>query len=181
MSAINPYQAPTAYVEDVGVNAELERIRRGHINHEASLKSVGILYYLGAFLMAFGSVGASFGLLGAAAESVGGSTAAFLLLMLVLCVTSVIAGHGLRTLKSWARIPAGILSGLGLLAFPLGTLINGYILWLLFSTKGKSILSSDYAAIVAATPHVRYRTPIIVWTFIGLLSLLLVVSIAGLR
>jgi hypothetical protein len=65
-----------------------------------------------------------------------------------------------------------------LLAFPLGTLINGYILWLVFSTKGKTILSNDYAAIVAATPHVRYRIPIVVWILIGLLTLLLVVSVA---
>src|SRR5260370_2689883 len=43
----NPYAAPTAPVEDVSANAEAEAIRKAHINHEASIKAVGILYYLG--------------------------------------------------------------------------------------------------------------------------------------
>ena len=35
-------------MEDVSANAEAEAIRKAHISHEASIKAVGLLYYLGA-------------------------------------------------------------------------------------------------------------------------------------
>ena len=46
-NTFNPYAAPAAPVADVGANAEAEAIRRAHISHEASVKAVGLLYYLG--------------------------------------------------------------------------------------------------------------------------------------
>ena len=58
---------------------------------------------------------------------------------------------------------------LGLAGFPLGTLLNSYILWLIHSKKGKLILSPEYAAIVEATPDVKYRTTLLVWIILGLI------------
>ena len=70
------------------------------------------------------------------------------------------------------RVPVAILSGIGLLNFPIGTLINAYILYLVFSAKGQYVLSRPYAEIIRQTPHVRYRSSallIVLLIIIGLI------------
>ena len=86
-------------------------------------------------------------------------------------------GTGLRRLRRWARIPTGILSGLGLLGFPLGTVINAYILYLIFSQKGKMVFSDEYQAVIEQTPHIKYRTSIVVWILLGLVLALMALGI----
>jgi len=81
----------------------------------------------------------------------------------------LIVARGVRKLLPWARTTASVLAGIGLLGFPLGTLINAYILYLLLSKKGKRIFEADYKAIIDATPHVKYRTSIVVWIVLGIL------------
>jgi hypothetical protein len=78
-------------------------------------------------------------------------------------------------LRIWARVPAIILAVIGLLGFPIGTLLNAYVLWLLASRKGRMVLSAEYASIVEATPHMKYRTPIVLWILLGVIVLLVVV------
>ena len=90
-----------------------------------------------------------------------------------LAALQIWAGIGLRRLSPWARIPSGILSGFGLLGFPIGTLINGYILYLLFSKKGTTVFSEEYKRAIAQTPHIKYRTSLVVWILLGLLLLLI--------
>lgn len=168
----NPFAPPTAEVADItGADPEAEAIRREHIKHEASIKSVGILYYLsGAFLgiaaLAFvfvvDELPMGFGL-GA--------------IYAILAAFSIAVGHQLRALKPWARIAGIVLSIIGLFGFPLGTLINGYILYLLLSQKGRRIFQPDYLDIVAATPKVKYRTSIVVWIILGILLLAIVAAI----
>jgi len=82
-------------------------------------------------------------------------------------------GHGLRTLKPWTRIPVAILSGLGMINIPIGTLFGGYILYLMLSEKGKIVFSEDYRRIIDATPHVKYRTPVLV-LILGVLLILMI-------
>ena len=142
-----------------------EEIRKGHIKHEASVKSIGILYFLAAtvfILAAFGGLATKEG------QGIGVG-----LLLLCLGGLQVWMGIGLRRLKSWARIPAAVLSGIGLLGFPLGTIINGYILYLLLCQKGRTVFSDDYKRIIEQTPHIKYKTSIVVWIFLGILLLLL--------
>lgn len=169
----NPYAPPTAEVADItGADPEAEAIRREHIKHEASIKSVGILYYLGgafavamALLFSFGIENVPMGLgLGA--------------IYAVLGVFGIAVGHQLRALKPWARIAGIVMAILGLFGFPIGTLINGYILYLLLSQKGRRIFQPDYPAIVAATPEVKYRTSIVVWIILGILLLAIIAAIA---
>jgi hypothetical protein len=169
----NPYAPPTAEVADItGADPEAEIIRREHIKHEASIKSVGILYYLGGAFMGIAAVLFLFGL---SNNSLGFGIAA---LYTVLALLSLAVGHELRALKPWARIAAIVLSILGLLGFPLGTLINGYILYLLLSQKGRRIFQPDYLEIVAATPEVKYRTSIVVWIVLGVLLLAIIAAIS---
>lgn len=95
----------------------------------------------------------------------------------VLGIAYVIVGWGLRALRSRARTPAIVLAAIGLLGFPIGTLINAYILWLVVSRKGRMVLSSEYASIVEATPHIKYRTSMVVWISLGAIVPLVVVLI----
>jgi hypothetical protein len=152
-------------------NRGAEQVRKDYIQHEASVKSVGILYFLGAsfFLLA------SLGMFKSSARGV--SNAGVGVLFLGLGAVQIWTGLGLRRLQPWARVPSGILSGLGLLGFPIGTLINGYILYLLFSKKGTMVFSEDYKRIIEETPHIKYRTSIVVWICLGLLLLLIGVGL----
>src|SRR4030095_15829417 len=128
-TAFNPYAAPAAPVEDVSANAEAEAIRKAHISHEASVKAVGLLYYLGAVGMALVGVSGLF------AGREPGTGTGISLLLLGLGVGYAFAGWGLRGLRPWGRIIGIVLAGFGLLGFPIGTLINAYILYLFLSKK----------------------------------------------
>lgn len=153
-------------------NQGAEQVRQEHIKHEASIKSVGFLYFLGATLLGLVSVVS----LAVPRGNGGGLTSLMSLFFLVLAAVQIWLGIGLRGLKRWARIPSGILSGIGLLGFPMGTLINGYILYLLFSKKGAMVFSDEYQRVIAETPHVKYRTSIVVWVLLALLLVLMVVG-----
>lgn len=141
-----------------------EQVRQEHIKHEASVRSIGILYFLGAAVV----------LLAGMVSLAGGSAGLMAgLFFLILGAGQIWVGVGLRKLRSWARIPTGILSGIGLLGFPLGTLINAYILYLVFSQKGKTVFSEEYQRVIEETPHIKYRTSIVVWILLGLIFLLI--------
>ena len=145
-----------------------EAMRKEHLKHEASVKSIGFLYYLGGAAMLLLGVIMIVGI-GAG----GGAQEPFPVILmsvfvLVFGAGQLWVGHGLRGLRRWARIPTGILSGLGLLGFPVGTIINAYILYLVFSAKGKTVFSDEYQAVIEQTPHIKYRTSIVIWILLAL-------------
>jgi hypothetical protein len=118
----NPYAPPvsptlTASLSD---RAEAEALRREHIGTEATIKSVGLLYYLGALGMLLMALSSAF----ASDMSLDAPVLVVVAVVAVLGVGYFFIGYGLRRLRGWARIPTIILSILGLLAFPIGTLIN---------------------------------------------------------
>jgi hypothetical protein len=162
-SVTNPYAAPAARVEDVAANPEAEAIRQAHIGHEASIKAVGVLYYLGGALVlvsAFVSL---------EAVRIGASPVWLLLGLLLAAVGQFFAGWGVRGFRRWGRVTGCVLSAIGLLGFPIGTLINAYILYLFLSKKGRTIFSPGYQDVIAATPHVKYRTSIVIWILLGVI------------
>jgi hypothetical protein len=169
-NAANPYAAPAARVEDIPANAEAEAIRKAHISHEASIKAVGVLYYLGGIGVSIAAIGSLVG--GRDAASVGLGVG-----LLLVGVGQFFAGWGVRAFRGWGRVAGCILSAIGLIGFPIGTLINGYILYLFLSKKGRMIFSPEYQDIIAATPDVKYRTSIIVWIFLALIVVLLVAAV----
>lgn len=151
--------------EGVGTAGTAEETRKEYLKHEASVKSIGVLYYLGAIIIVL--LGVANAIAGVAQSEpvpvlVG-------LVLLALGVGQFWVGTGLRRLKKWARIPTGILSGIGLLGIPIGTIINAYILYLVFSRKGAMVFSEEYQEVIRQTPHIKYRTSIIVWIFLGLI------------
>jgi hypothetical protein len=47
----------------------------------------------------------------------------------------------------------------------------------LLSAKGKRLFEPDYAGIVAATPHIQYRTSIVIWILLGIIVLLVAAAV----
>lgn len=157
-----------------------EAMRTAHIKHEASVKSIGLLYYLGgAGLTLIGMVMLVSAVSGTAPGRDKPETIGIGVFMMVLAAGQIWVGTGLRRLRGWARIPTGILSGIGLLGFPLGTLINGYILYLVFSKKGATVFSPEYQDVIRQTPHIKYKTSIVVWILLGLILLVIIAAISA--
>jgi hypothetical protein len=166
----NPYAPPEATVDDVvaGVDSVV-RIRQEHLLHEIRLKSVGTLYWLGTLM--FGISGIAMLTSGDASRP--GSVVGVGAAMSVLAVTLAVLGYGYRGLRPWLVVPGATVAILGLLAFPLGTLINAYVLYLLFCAKGRTVLAKDYAAVMAATPTLKYRRTVADWVALGIVGALL--------
>jgi hypothetical protein len=166
----NPYAPPKSNILNApqAETMDAESIRREHIGTETNLKSVGSLYYLGAFITT--AIGVT--MLGTEREEI-----AVGVLFLAFATVQWIVGFGMRRLRAWARIFAVIFSCLGLFAFPLGTLINGYILYLLLHRRGKTVMTTEYQRIIAATPHVRYRTSLWVWIILALVILAILTAV----
>lgn len=160
----NPYQAPAAPLEPSGVEAtEGEVIRQKHLSHEASVKSVGSLYLIGGVGCIVFSI---YSTLGAAVLQ---ANPVFSAVLAGFGIAQCLVALGLRRFRGWARYLTGLLSGIGLLGFPIGTIINGYILYLLFSAKGSMVFSDKYQRIIEQTPHIEYKTSFLVKIFIALL------------
>src|SRR5262245_24334351 len=122
---MNPYAAPTTFVDDVRRSSESEAIRREHLKHEASVHSIGTLYYLGSVLLAW------FGGLCVLIAVMGSSTLTawpLAIVSFVLGLASFVVAWGLRRLKRWAGRAAITLSALSLPVFPLGTVLGAYVI-----------------------------------------------------
>jgi hypothetical protein len=171
----NPFQAPENPFDPAGLGGtHAEAIRNAHLSHEASVKSVGALYMIGGVLCLAVS-----GLFLFIPNGPGAEIDGMFILLPVIGIIQFATAFGLRGLQGWARIPTGLFSALGLLGFPIGTIINGYILYLIFSAKGSMVFSQDYREIIAQTPHIKYRTSIIVKIFLFLLLALLTFGVVA--
>jgi hypothetical protein len=169
----NPYAAPRANIEHAEIAGEAETIRKEHINMEASIQAVGRLYVLGSFLALLGFVSILIVMVLGRGDGVAGAIGFLPSALAMLCIGALYGttGFGLRKLKSWARIVATIVGAIGLLGFPIGTIINGYILYLLWNRKGRTVFTPEYQNVIAATPHVKYKTSILVWIILGIIVL----------
>ena len=179
--ALNPY-APTS---DVGVipaaHDDVESYRYQYLKHEASVRSLGLLYLIPGTLLMIGAVVTFLVLLasllgfGAAAQS----PEDFVLMVLVVGGYGSVGGLylytgvGLRRFWPSSRIIGSIFSVLGLLAIPIGTLISAYFLYLLASEKGRIVFSESYQDAIRQTPHIKYKTPALVKWLAGLLLLVI--------
>ena len=110
---INPYAPPEATLTELepfdlgGDLAEVEAIRRKHLNHEASVRSIGSLHYFGAVVGFFiGFCDDRDGLVVTASNRLPGEclcSPRSSLFYLVLGGLQLALGIGLRRLQSWAR------------------------------------------------------------------------------
>jgi hypothetical protein len=189
----NPYAptpgTPGGYVQGRMFDiSDAETIRKQHLNHEASIQGMGSLYLLGGF---FGSLlGLAYGAMGIAAISglqgaipnngpapapaiAGGLFVGLGVFVLAVAMAQFYAGWTMRKLDPKGKILAIIVTAIGLLGFPCGTLLSGYTLYLLLSAKGEFIYSPQYKEILAATPHIKYRS-IVAWVLLAVILLIVV-------
>jgi hypothetical protein len=184
----NPYAVEASTYLAPQELTDVESIRKRYLGHEASVKSIGTLYLIGgvfsllistvyiiAGISSFGDpspsnfAGPALELLVALAVGAG---------FLSLGVLQIWSGIGVRKLRPAARIGATVISAIGLLGFPIGTLVSAYFLYLLLSEKGSYVFSDAYKQVIALTPHMRYKTSILTWIVVILLvSLVLLVIV----
>ena len=67
--------------------------------------------------------------------------------LVLLSLPTVIAGIGLLRLRPWARIAGIVLSILGLMMFPFGTIVGVYGIWVLFSKDAERLFERPAAAL----------------------------------
>ena len=177
----NPY-APTS--ETLGQSPpfdDAEAYRRAHLKHEASCQSIGTLFLLSSIIVLIVAIVYFFDLIRIRQNGIAGQTTmpSFLLnlITILLSLAQATVGFGLRRLRAWSYTGGIVLSVVGLLAFPVGTLFCGYFLYLLLSEKGRIVFSSSYQNVIAQTPHIRYRTPPIVWVLLLAIVLLIIFSV----
>jgi hypothetical protein len=121
-------------------------IRTSDLEHEASIRGIGLLYYLVfSFMFAAASLLAIISFMAKEAPPLSPLQLSWVLIFLsALGIFYWTLARGIRRLHRWIRIPSTILSLIGLVGVPLGTLINGYILYLLHSKKGVTVFSPEY-------------------------------------
>ncbi|UXI68018.1 hypothetical protein [Tahibacter amnicola] len=137
--------------------AHAEALRREYLATEFELRSAGNLFLLAGIVC-----GLSFVALVVAIFAEGRQLRPVPAIYLAtLCTLFVVAaftvGIGLRRLRPWVRVPGTILSIIGLLGLPLGTVINAIILYRLHNRRGRVVLARSYRAVIEATPHITYR------------------------
>jgi hypothetical protein len=72
-----------------------------------------------------------------------GATGIFVVLVVVaLSLPAVIIGWGLYKLRPWSRIAGIVISVFSLFAFPFGTALGVYGLWVLFSPEGQRVFGA---------------------------------------
>lgn len=165
---MNQHAPPSAFVDDVRRSSEREAIRREHLKHEASVRSIGTMYYAGSVLLSL--FGVYFLLV--AVRSNDFTAWPLAVVSLVFGLASLVVAWGLRRLRRWAASAAAVLSALSLPIVPFGTVIGAYVLVLLRSAKGRRIFARDYASIVAATPHLQPGRSRAVWIVFAVATVL---------
>ncbi len=163
-------------------NASAEGTRKKYLSNEANVRSVGILYYIGAGTCllqgAFYLCALLILLISKPPPPPGHHAPSALVLLMALPLPIFFLALGsflvwlaiqFRCLNRNAIIPGSVVASIGLIAIPIGTLINGYILYLIHCEKGKIVFSERYQNVIAATPHIQCKVSIIVKIAFGLL------------
>ncbi len=187
-AAMNPYavsenSASHKAPQSDSISGDADSVRRNLIAHESAIKGFGLLYAIGAGFCIFIAVAATFFGLFVFASFPKDAGPAIGIMMLIYAAVYFTIGtlvglvsSGLYKLSDVGKIGGSIFSVLGLCAVPIGTLLGAYMLYLIFSEKGKFIFSQRYRSIVKQTPHIRCHTPVFVWIVLACTGLLIAVG-----
>jgi|GEM_PF-1889048 len=137
-----------AYVEKAWDEQEDKESGDGHVRetnlkYERRIRTAAAMYYFVSGLFVFVALGAA----------VNGKFGA--LLMLPLAVGIFFAGREVYQLRPRAKLAAGIVSGIGLLMFPIGTVIHAIVLYLVFCSAGRKVISDEYRGVIERTPEIK--------------------------
>lgn len=180
----NPYAVPAVAVGTSELGSDAEALRITYLIRETTIKSAGGLFVVGGILACLLAVFyALAGLVTLGAPRPDEPAVLFFALAIlsgVLGVAQIYIAGGLWQLKPWARTAAAGFSCLGLLAFPVGTLLCAYFCYLLLSRKGAMVFSEPYRQVVKATPRIEYKSSIVVGILFTALLVPFVLVIIGL-
>ena len=101
----NPYQTPKAQVDGAGAHAA-EALRYQYLRHEASIRSIGLLYYLGGGGMLIVALMQLINI----EETTLGAGLGLSAVLLLFSFLYFWLGSGLRVLKPKVRVPAGVVA-----------------------------------------------------------------------
>ncbi len=173
---VNPYEAPQALPEEV-IGSDAEAIRTSYISLESSIKSISLVHMLTAMPFAFALLGAIEALHQGLTSTWPGDDR-----VMEGVIGVLVAGSGSRVIglfclwvigtKEVGPRPRTWLSVVGLLLFPVGTIVNAYFLYLLRSDKAAFVFSDEYREVIRQTPHVVYKTAGWLWVVLGIAILL---------
>lgn len=93
------------------------------------------LFFLLAGIGAVTGDGLAFSILSVTGSALG-------LFIALLSLPGILAGYGLLTGRSWGRLLALVVAILGLLNFPVGTIIGLYALWVLLQNEASYYFAS---------------------------------------
>jgi hypothetical protein len=158
-----------------GPVAEAEQIRQELLEHEGELRFFGLFYLFGGIIGAVASLSMAIGMVTGQLGTTELGLVPWIVILAFFGVGSLLylrLGIGLIRLDRRVRLLAILMAAVGLFGFPVGTLINGYFLYLLLGEKGRRVLSPEYRAVIAATQHLRRKAP---W----LLGCVLIVVVVG--
>ena len=177
-TAANPYSPPSS---DLGSGyagtlapADAIALRESLIKHEASIRAFGTLHLLSSSMF---FVKAIAGLLLVVDPEERAAGIALLVMGPVGGLILLKLGMGMRRFDPGVKWLVGVMSGIGLLNPPVGTLINAYILYLVFGEKGKTVFSEEYRRVIEQTPEIKYQTPLFLKVLVGLLLVTIVAAI----
>ncbi|MEM1304548.1 MAG: hypothetical protein AAGG46_06610 [Planctomycetota bacterium] len=189
---VNPFAAPllsdspAAELKSAGLS-ESEVIRNELLRTESSIKSIATIYLLsGVVWTVIGVILAGAMIFAQNGDFDGGESGPIFVAigcaMAVLGGASVWYAFGLRRLDSQVRTPVLLIQSISMLVHVLRLNIFGigigiWVLVTLSSDNGKRVLTPEYQEIVAATPHIKRKTSLLVWIFLILLLVLVGVGV----
>jgi len=164
----NPYQAPS-FTDGLAAETDSndDAVRRNYLSHEAAVRSIGLLFLISGIAIGLtGTLAIGFAVrdnesLHAELPRMAGS-------FLIIGAGLLPFGVGMSNLQPWVQKPICVLSCFAAVAFPIGTLLGGYILYAATNGKLELVLSAQYRAVIDRTPNVKPRLPWLAWIAFGL-------------
>ncbi len=149
---------------------DVRQIRQDHLEQEANLRSLEIIYYvLAAVLVVLSAMFVRrmfyIGFFDA-------GLAIFACGLLLIAVFLFWIGRQFRYLTFTAAVIGSLVAVVGLLAIPFGTLLGTLTLYSIWCKKGRYIFTPEYRRVIAETPDIRCRTGGVILAFFLLMVVL---------
>jgi hypothetical protein len=185
----NPFEVTLLeHPASVAAEGDFEYIRQKYLGHETSVRSLALIFGLLGVFVSLWLLAVFIGFLANGVQYRQFPDAVEFLIFVIIggLATFLFAvASGLRRLKPWSRIAGAVISFFGLLFFPIGTIANGYFLYLLLSKKGSMVFSDHYQNVISATPGMKYKTSRAAWivlvAFLMVVGLLIAFLFVGIR
>lgn len=153
----NPYQPPVSVETTREVDpADAVMIRRAHLPHEIIVKCIGA-YWIMCTALAGWHVWSYLQSMPDSGIQWEESLTWILILATVVALLKAFTAVYLMRLARWSTIAATILALTSIWGFSFACIVNLFLLFTLWSKKGRKLYTPFYQQIVAATPEVKCR------------------------